>query len=90
LFDRAALEFDQALSAATRLYTLEDTLPWTDDSSVEVAAEDQLSYAVALAQMVDHGIHHRAQVCDMLRLLGYQGPTDWHPFEWEETVRLNK
>ncbi len=88
LFERAAAELTQAAAAALAEHGLEDTLNWTDSDAGEIAEEDQVSYAVALAQIIDHGTHHRTQAMDMLELLGVVHPMNWHPFDWDEAVRL--
>ncbi len=88
LFEQGAAELMQALRADVAAHSLEDTLNWTDSDDSEIAPEDQITYAVALAQMVDHGIHHRTQAMDMLTLLGASAEMNWHPFDWDEAVRL--
>ena len=87
LFDSIEGEFYQAIERCAQSHVLSDPLNWTNDDSGPVDPDDQITYAVALAQMLDHAIHHRTQAMDMLRLLGVEGPMDWHPFEWEESVR---
>ena len=77
-----------AVTQAVDNHGLDETLNWTDSDDGEIAPEDQITYAVALAQMVDHGIHHRTQAMEMLRLLGVAGEKPWHPFDWDEAVRL--
>jgi uncharacterized damage-inducible protein DinB len=89
LYERGADELDAAVTSALARHALSHTLNWTDSDEGEIAAEDQVSYAVALAQMVDHAIHHRTQVMDMLKLLGVERPMPWHPFDWDEAVRPN-
>ena len=69
-------------------HKLDDVLNWTETDEGEIAPNDQVTYAVALAQIVDHGIHHRTQAMEMLRLLGVERPMDWHPFDWDEAVRF--
>ena len=87
LFEQGAAELMQAVSNVLAARRLDDTLNWTDSDDGETAPEDKITYAVALAQMVDHGIHHRTQAMDMLTLLGVPGAMDWHPFDWDEAVR---
>ncbi len=89
LYERGANELEAAVTSTLAQHALSDTLNWTDSDEGEIAAEDQVSYAVALAQMIDHAIHHRTQVMDMLKLLGVERPMPWHPFDWDEAVRLN-
>ena len=89
-FERAAEELAQAVAIAIEQHPLYDTLNWTDSDEGEIAPDDQVSYAVALAQIIDHGIHHRTEAMDMLRLLGIAVPMDWHPFDWDEALRLGK
>ncbi len=88
LFERAAQELEAAVTQAVDNHGLDETLNWTDSDDGQIAPEDQITYAVALAQMVDHGIHHRTQAMEMLRLLGVAGEKPWHPFDWDEAVRL--
>jgi uncharacterized damage-inducible protein DinB len=89
-FARAAEELRQAVALALERHALSDPLHWTDSDEGEIAAEDTITYAVALAQIIDHGIHHRTQAMDMLRLLGVALPMEWHPFDWDEAVRLGR
>jgi uncharacterized damage-inducible protein DinB len=89
-FERAAEELAQAVALALERHPLTDMLKWTDSDEDEVAPDDQANYAVVLAQIIDHGIHHRTQAMDMLRLLGVAAPMDWHPFEWDEAVRFGR
>jgi len=87
LLDQAEPALRRAVEAALATHALADPLNWSNADEGEVSPEDQVSYAVALAQMIDHGIHHRAQAVDMLELLGYPHPLSLHPFEWDEAVR---
>jgi uncharacterized damage-inducible protein DinB len=89
-FERTAAELAQAMAIALERHALTDMLQWTDTDADPAAPDDSASYAVVVAQIVDHGIHHRTQAMDMLTLLGVQVPMDWHPFEWDEAVRLRK
>jgi len=84
LLDCASDELRLAVTQALSTHALTDTLNWTDTDEEEVSALDQVTYAVVLAQMIDHGIHHRTQAMTMLGQLGVAMPTDWHPFEWDE------
>jgi len=87
LFDIANRELREAIAKTIDAHLLTDILNWTDEDAGDIDPLDQITYAVALAQMIDHNIHHRTQVTDMLGLLGIDKPMDWHPFEWEETTR---
>ena len=88
LFERAARELEAAVATVVARHKLDDVLNWTETDEGEIAPSDQVTYAVALAQIVDHGIHHRTQAMEMLRLLGVERPMDWHPFDWDEAVRF--
>ncbi len=87
LFEQGAAQLKQAIAAALAQHSLGDALNWTDTDDGQIAPEDQVTYAVALAQMVDHGIHHRTQAMDMLSLLGVPGDLPSHPFDWDEATR---
>ena len=87
LFDTANSELRKSIAKTVESHSLTDILNWTDDDMGNIDPSDQIPYAVALAQMIDHNIHHRTQITDMFRLLGIDKPMDWHPFEWEETTR---
>ncbi|MFT3893891.1 MAG: DinB family protein [Anaerolineales bacterium] len=87
LFDTADREFQEAIIKTVEAHALTDILNWTDDDLGEIDPLDQIPYAIALAQMIDHNVHHRTQVIDMLGLVGINKPMDWHPFEWDETTR---
>jgi uncharacterized damage-inducible protein DinB len=68
-------------------HALTDILNWTDTDEGPIDSEDQIPYALALAQMIDHGIQHRTQVADMLELLGKGLPMALSPFVWDHTQR---
>jgi uncharacterized damage-inducible protein DinB len=87
-FEHAAEELAQAVAMALANHALTDMLQWTDTDVAEPRADDTVGYAVALAQIIDHGIHHRTQTVDMLALLGARMPMEWHPFDWDEAIRL--
>lgn len=86
-FDQADQELRQAIVTALETHSMTDILNWTDDDTGEIHPLDQITYAVALAQMIDHSLHHRTEALDMLRLLGIDKPLSWHPFEWDEAMR---
>jgi len=87
LFETAQRDLQAAIAKTVDSHAMTDILNWTDQDTDAVAPLDRITYAVALAQMIDHSIHHRTQVMDMIGLLGMHSPMDWHPFEWEETTR---
>jgi uncharacterized damage-inducible protein DinB len=87
LFDIANRELYGAIAKTVEIHALTDILNWTHEDIDDIDPLDQITYAVALAQMIDHNIHHRTQVTDMLSLLGINKSVDWHPFEWEEEMR---
>ena len=87
LFDTANRELRESIAKTIESHSLTDILNWTENDTDDIDPLDQIPYAVALAQMIDHNIHHRTQITDMLQLLGIDKPMDWHPFEWEETTR---
>ena len=87
LFATADRELRDAITNTLEAHSLTDLLKWTDDDTGDVDPLDQIPYAVVLAQMIDHSIHHRTQATDMLRLLGVDKPLEWHPFEWDEMTR---
>ena len=87
LFDQADRELRQAIITALETHAMTDILNWTDDDTGEIHPLDQITYALALAQMIDHSLHHRTEALDMLRLLGVDKPMSWHPFEWDEVMR---
>jgi uncharacterized damage-inducible protein DinB len=86
ILEQAIRELQLAAANALKTHDLTDMLNWTDTDLEPVDPLDQITYAVALAQIVDHGIHHRTQAMAMLQLLGVEA-TDWHPFEWDEASR---
>lgn len=87
LFEMANHDLCKAVAKAVASHSLTDLLNWTDDDENDIDPLDQIPYAVALAQMIDHNIHHRTQVTDMIAILGIDKSMDWHPFEWEEATR---
>jgi uncharacterized damage-inducible protein DinB len=87
IFEHGSRELRTAVTQALSAHALTDMLSWTDTDQEDVDPLDQVSYAVALAQIIDHGIHHRTQAMTMLRQLGIETPTEWHPFEWDEATR---
>lgn len=87
LFEMVDQEFTSALATCLTSHTLTDVLNWTDEDKGEIDPLDRIPYSVALAQMIEHSIHHRTQAVDMLRLLGVEKSLEWHPFEWDESRR---
>ena len=87
LFDQADRDFGEAVQRTIETHAMTDLLNWTDTDEGPIDPEDQIPYALALAQMIDHGIQHRTQVADMLELLGKGLPTAPSPFVWEHTRR---
>jgi uncharacterized damage-inducible protein DinB len=87
LFSQADREFGAAVMSAIETYAMTDILNWTDTDEGPINPDDQIPYAVALAQMIDHGIQHRAQAVDMLQLLGKGLPQELSPFVWDEVQR---
>ena len=87
LFDQADREFGEAVQRTIETHVLTDLLNWTDTDEGEIDPDDQIPYALAFAQMIDHGIQHRTQVADMLELLGRGLPMDISPFVWDEALR---
>jgi len=87
LFEVVDRELHRAIAVCLDSHALTDILNWTDDDSGTVDPLDQIPYSVALAQMIEHSIHHRTQAVDMLRLLGVEKSLEWHPFEWDEAKR---
>ncbi len=90
LFETADQELRQTITKAIETHALTDLLNWADDDLGEIDPLDQIPYAVALSQMIEHNIHHRTQVMDMLNLVGITKPMDWHPFEWDEVTRSQR
>lgn len=86
-FDVADHELQEAITHMLEAHALTDWLNWTDTDEGELDPLDRVTYAVALAQMLDHSNHHRTQAIDMLRRLGVEKPMEWHPFEWDEARR---
>jgi uncharacterized damage-inducible protein DinB len=84
LFDQADRDLGEAVRHTIETYALTDVLNWTDTDEGPIDPEDQIQYAVALAQMIDHGIQHRTQAADMLELLGKGLPQELSPFVWDE------
>ena len=87
LFEQADRELSEAVARTIEAHTMTGTLNWTDTDEGEIDPEDQIPYALAFAQMIDHGIQHRTQVADMLELLGKSLPKALSPFVWDETRR---
>lgn len=87
LFEQADREFGEAVTRALETHALTDILNWTDTDEGQIDPDQQLPYALALAQMIDHGIQHRTQAADMLELLGKGLPLALSPFAWEATRR---
>jgi uncharacterized damage-inducible protein DinB len=87
LFAQADQEFSAAITRTIDTHALTDILNWTNTDEGEIDPEDQIPYALALAQMIDHGIQHRTQAADMLELLGKGLPTALSPFGWDEVRR---
>lgn len=87
LLEQGSRELQQAISRALSEHGLTEAINWTNTDTEEVAPLDRITYGVALAQIINHSIHHRTQAALMLRQLGYEGTTDWHPFDWDEVLR---
>jgi uncharacterized damage-inducible protein DinB len=87
LFEQADREFGEAVTHTLDSHAMTDLLNWTDTDEGPIDPEDQIPYALALAQMIDHGIQHRTQVADMLELLGKGLPMALSPFVWDHTLR---
>ena len=87
LFESVDHELHQAIVVCQDSHALTDILNWTDEDKGEIDLLDQIPYSLALAQMIEHSIHHRTQAVDMLRLLGVEKSLEWHPFEWDESKR---
>jgi uncharacterized damage-inducible protein DinB len=87
LFAQADREFSEAIARTIETHALTDILNWTDTDEGAIDPGNQIPHALALAQMIDHGIQHRTQAADMLELLGKGLPTALSPFVWEETRR---
>jgi uncharacterized damage-inducible protein DinB len=87
LFDQADRDFDEAVTRTIETHALTDRFNWTDTDEGPIDPEDQIPYALALAQMIDHGIQHRTQAADMLELLGKGLPKEFSPFVWDDAQR---
>ena len=87
LFAQADREFTAAVTRTIETHALTDILNWTSTDKGPIDPADQITFAVALAQMIDHGIQHRTQAADMLELLGKDLPHELSPFEWAEAQR---
>jgi uncharacterized damage-inducible protein DinB len=87
LFAQADREFSVAIARTIDTRALTDILNWTATDEGPIDPEDQVPYALALAQMIDHGIQHRTQAADMLELLGKGLPMALSPFVWDEVQR---
>lgn len=83
LFEQADREFGEAVTHTIETHALTDMLNWADTDADPIDPEDQIPYALALAQMIDHGIQHRTQVADMLQMLGKGLPGALSPFVWD-------
>jgi uncharacterized damage-inducible protein DinB len=84
LFTQADQEFYAAITRTIDTHALTDILNWTATDEGPIDPENRVPYALALAQMIDHGIQHRTQAADMLELLGKGLPLALSPFEWDE------
>jgi uncharacterized damage-inducible protein DinB len=82
LFDQADRDFGEAVARTIEAHAVTDLFNWTDTDEGPIDPEDQIPYALALAQMIDHGIQHRTQVADMLEMLGKGLPMALSPFVW--------
>ncbi len=87
LYAQADREFNAAVTRAIGTHALTDILNWTATDEGTIDPANQIPYALALAQMFDHGIQHRTQAADMLELLGKGLPLALSPFEWDEAQR---
>ncbi|HSD85833.1 MAG TPA: DinB family protein [Anaerolineae bacterium] len=87
LFEQADREFGEAINHTIETHALTGFLNWTDTDKEPIDPTDQIPYALALAQMIDHSIQHRTQVADMLQVLGKGLPLTLSPFEWDEAQR---
>jgi uncharacterized damage-inducible protein DinB len=83
LFTQADREFNAAIARTIGSHALMDILNWTATDEGPIDPENQIPYALALAQMIDHGIQHRTQAADMLELLEKGLPRALSPFEWD-------
>ena len=89
IFNMADADLQKAIAKTIETHSMTDLLNWTDTDTGDIDPQDQVPYAVVFAQMIDHSIHHRTQIMDMLNLLGINKPMDWHPFEWDEATRID-
>jgi uncharacterized damage-inducible protein DinB len=89
-FDQADREFGEAVRRTIEPHALTDRFNWTDTDEGPIDPDDQIPYALALAQMIDHGIQHRTQVADMLEVLGRGLPMALSPFVWDHTIRASQ
>jgi len=87
LFTQADRDLAEAVQRTIETHHLSDPFNWTDTDDGPIDPEDQIPYALALAQMIDHGIQHRTQAADMLELLGKSLPMAISPFVWDNAVR---
>jgi uncharacterized damage-inducible protein DinB len=90
LFEQADREFGEAITRTLETHAMADILNWSDSDEGEIDPEDRIPYALALAQMMDHGIQHRTQAADMLELLGKGLPAELSPFMWDNAQRVSK
>jgi uncharacterized damage-inducible protein DinB len=90
LFDQADRDFGEAVTRAIAVHAMTDRFNWTDTDAGPIDPDDQMPYALAFAQMIDHGIQHRTQVADMLELLGKGLPTAISPFVCDNTVHAEQ
>ena len=86
IFNMAEADLQKAIAKTATAHSMTDLLNWTDTDTSDIDPHDKVAYAVVFAQMIDHSIHHRTQIMDMLNLLGINKPMDWHPFEWDEAT----
>ena len=84
LFTQVDREFTAAITRTIDTHALTDILNWTATDTGPIDPDNQVPYALALAQMIDHGIQHRTQAADMLELLGKGLPQEFSPFVWDE------
>lgn len=83
LFEQVDREFGEAVMHISKTHALTDRFNWADADAEPIDPENQIPYALALAQMIDHGIQHRTQVADMLQVLGKGLPMALSPFVWD-------
>jgi uncharacterized damage-inducible protein DinB len=87
LFEQADRELSEAVARTIEAHTMTDILNWTDTDEGLIDPKDQIPYALAFTQMIDHGIQHRTQVADMLEMLGKGLPAALSPFVWGRAQR---